>query len=321
MSSRVRTVLLVVALVSGLSLAVSTGAVPVEPGDLLSFDEDQDPAGDVRLYPATDDGNYSFVDPETGELYVDISSSNPDTNGEGVSANGVTYIETVFYVNYQSDESGAAEVWITHDGDTEAVQFTSADSVIMEQDSNITIAAGENVSIGLRIDTRNVDGSEPLIENMNIHAKVPEDSTADTDSDSGGLSAFTSNDDTEDEEQDDVEDEEQDDVEDEEQDDVEDEEQDDVEDEEQGDGSEGSEQNETESTDPSTDDDGESGGGSDTSEGDDSDDSDEQQTVEEAGGFGLSEGFGLTFSLGLAGLLLLLVTRVSRGSMGISRKP
>ncbi|WP_138006679.1 DUF1102 domain-containing protein [Halalkalirubrum salinum] len=176
MSRTVRSGFLILALLSGLSFAAATGAVSVGPGDLLPFDENQEPAGEVRLYPTTDN-SYSSIDEETGELVVDIGSSDR-ARGEGVNADGTTDIETVFYVNYESNESDPdpAAVWITHDGDTEAVQFVSENRTIMSEDSTVLVDAGENTSIGVRINTQEVEDSESLIDNMQIHAKVPEDS-------------------------------------------------------------------------------------------------------------------------------------------------
>jgi len=185
MSTMIRRVALVAAIVSGLTLAVATGAVPLGPGDQL-FSDEQGGDNFVTAFPGEGEhGNYSYYD-QNGEFVIDLSDGNPYVEGDGVNENGVTYLSEVFYLEYDGDD--AAHVWIELAQETAAVSFMVDGESIMSEETNVTLTEGEVVPIGMRIDTREDTAAVGLLDldSIIISATIPESPIETADDDAGG---------------------------------------------------------------------------------------------------------------------------------------
>lgn len=189
--SRLRTILAVVALVLAGSLALATGASVIGgPADTLADDR-------VAIQPADgSNGDYAYLDADD-ELVVDVSASNPNLDGEfsGVNVNSRAVIGDVFTITYTAGET--ADVWIDHD--VPGVSFVVADDsmaadsqpdyrLIEGDEGDVTLAPNESVSVGLVVDTTDLDAvAGTITENQfSIHATVTEpDEEGDTVDSSG----------------------------------------------------------------------------------------------------------------------------------------
>ncbi|MBP1923503.1 hypothetical protein J2751_002545 [Halorubrum alkaliphilum] len=189
--SRLRTILAVVALVLAGSLALATGASVIGgPADTLADDR-------VAIQPADgSNGDYAYLDADD-ELVVDVSASNPNLDGEfsGVNVNSRAVIGDVFTITYTAGET--ASVWIDHD--VPGVSFVVADDstaagsdpdyrLIEGDEGDVTLAPNESVSVGLVVDTTDLDAvAGTITENQfSIHATVTEpDEEGDTVDSSG----------------------------------------------------------------------------------------------------------------------------------------
>jgi len=177
--SRSRTVLAVVVLALAGSLALATGATVLDaPADTLADER-------VAIQPADgSNGDYAYLDADE-ELVVDVSASNPNLDDEfgGVNVNSRTVIGDVFTVTYTADET--ADVWIDHD--IRGVSFVVADDaaaggpdpgyrLIEGDEESVTLGPNESVSVGLVIDTTDLDAVAGTITetDFSIHATVTE---------------------------------------------------------------------------------------------------------------------------------------------------
>jgi hypothetical protein len=165
-TNRARVLTFAVALVVTVTLVFPSGAAPL-------FERQTDPVGSsVELAPSSDS---AYLD--DGELVVDISSSNPEMEAEGLNPNSVTTFDDVFRVQYTGSEY--ADVWLSHDAD--AVTFTVDGEPVESEANNVSLGPNESVAVGLAVDTR---GETPggLIDDITIHATVadaPSDRTRD----------------------------------------------------------------------------------------------------------------------------------------------
>jgi hypothetical protein len=163
-----RTVLLLVAIVAGATLLVSTGA-------FSSVGTDEVPDADIEMQPADGpNGDYALLN-GTDEIELLLTDANPDIEGEGVSENSVTPIDRVFTITYTGDEY--AEVWITDDADD--VRFfrgDTSDASIEGRANNVTLAPDETLTVGLLVDTRGEHDVESA-EQFTVNARLPEDTS------------------------------------------------------------------------------------------------------------------------------------------------
>ncbi len=173
LSSR-RTLLFVLICVLGGSLAVATGAT------VISTDADTLANDRVAIQPAPDTP-YASLD-EDGELVVDLTAASFE-NAEGLNVNAVTTFDDLFTIAYTADEF--AEVWLETDSDL--LTFTANGESIEGKSNNVTLGPNEAVSIGIAVDTRevNVVPGDVREEDFDVHARVknPEESSVETDGD------------------------------------------------------------------------------------------------------------------------------------------
>lgn len=173
MIKKLTILVLLITLLGGFTFATASSPLHPESVDQVS--------DSVSISPNND---YSYY--ENRDLVIDLSASNPNVEGDGVNANGVTTIPKIFNITYNGTEY--AHVWIEYDHD--AVTFTANGQPIHNESNNVTLAPGaESVPVGIRIDTtQDVSDTGVITEDdFTIHAKV-----AEPPEESGGSSAGTS---------------------------------------------------------------------------------------------------------------------------------
>lgn len=140
----------------------------------------------VHLAPA-DSANGDYARVEDGELVVDLTAANPNVDGEGVNADGVTRLSAVFEIQYNGSQY--AHVWITHGSDD--VTLTARGESIQSQADNVTLGPNESVTVGLVVDTRGSDPTDGLVDDMEVNALL-----ADPESESHANSLIGASDET-----------------------------------------------------------------------------------------------------------------------------
>jgi hypothetical protein len=156
----------VVLVLSAASLAVGTGASVLSgPTDPVSEE--------VTLSPAPGaNGDYAYL--ADGELVVDLTPANPNVDGDGLSAGGVTTLDDVFVIHYGGDRF--ARVWLTHDSD--AVTLRARGRPIQSESNAVVLDANRSTAVGLRVDT--TGSTDGLLEDVTVHGRLadPEDVAA-----------------------------------------------------------------------------------------------------------------------------------------------
>lgn len=160
---------------------VSGGAAIVGSGAFSSVDADRevnvDVSGDksafLKLKPAEGaNGDYATITDE-GLLAVEMSDENDQILGDGVNQNARTSFGDVFAITNQGTQE--VGIWIEHEA--EHVEFESNGSVLDDPDAPLVVEPGQEISVGLRTDTR---GTEPdvdrLLDGITIHASADEES-------------------------------------------------------------------------------------------------------------------------------------------------
>ncbi|MFC4542687.1 PGF-pre-PGF domain-containing protein [Halosolutus amylolyticus] len=155
-------------------MAIPTAAVTVF--DTNSQDRITD---DIVAEPSDGpNGAYAFVDNDTDELVVDLTASNDEVEGDGVSPDALTGVSDVFTLTYEGDEY--AEVWLEDDTD-DVTFYDGAGNSIEGQANNVTLHQNQTVHVGFSVDTRDLETIDPIIDSIEINARVPDD-----DGDGGG---------------------------------------------------------------------------------------------------------------------------------------
>lgn len=139
---------LVVVLAAAGALAVATAGAPFS--DQLGETEItlEQSAGPNGVYAVEDDG----------ELAIRITEARQELAADGVNPEGVTTIEDIFRI--VNAENQTAEVWI--ETDVEDVEFRTGTDSIEGPNNSMTLEAGEDVAVGLRIDTTGEDDVEQI---------------------------------------------------------------------------------------------------------------------------------------------------------------
>ncbi|MGM0397465.1 MAG: hypothetical protein ACQEQY_00595 [Halobacteriota archaeon] len=155
------------ALLAAVALLVPSAAtlfVPTQPADDLG--------NQVHLQPAPGE-NGAYASLADGDLVIDVSSSNPAGDVEGVNPGTVTHLENVFVVHYNGSEY--AEVWLTHEG--EGLTFTAAGQSVESRSTAITLGPNETAAVGLLVDTTDGNAVEQVDEfTVHTRAAAPESS-------------------------------------------------------------------------------------------------------------------------------------------------
>ncbi|OYR44316.1 CARDB domain-containing protein [Halorubrum sp. Ea8] len=169
-----RTLTLALLLVAAGSLAFATGAAVVND-DADTFAEDR-----LAVQPADEpNGRYAYLN-DDDEIAIDVSASNPnirDPSFDGVNVGATGTIDRVFSVTYTGDEY--AHVWIEYE--SENVTFVADGESIEGNESSVTLAPNETVTVGLAFDTRDATAGTQLgADEFRINATLaePKDATA-----------------------------------------------------------------------------------------------------------------------------------------------
>ncbi|MFP9060839.1 PGF-pre-PGF domain-containing protein [Natrialbaceae archaeon A-chndr2] len=156
-----------------LLVAIPTGATVLQ--DAITDESEDNLAGEIVAAPSeSENGAYAFVDNDTDELVVDLSASNDDVEGGGVSQAALTGVSNVFTLTYTGEDF--AQVWLEHDSNHVTFYDTSGDS-LEGQANNVTLEHNETVHVGFSVDTRESDleAGDMLIDSIEINAQVPEE--------------------------------------------------------------------------------------------------------------------------------------------------
>ena len=177
-----RTLTLALFLVAAGSLAFATGAAVVDgPADF--------PDDDLAVQPADGpNGRYAYLN-DDDEIATDVSASNPniqDPSFEGVNVGATGTIDEVFTITYTGEQF--ARVWIAYPN--ESVTFVADGESIEGNESSVTLAPNETVTIGLALDTRGATAGTRLGANeFSIEAELaePEDMADSSPGTAGGI--------------------------------------------------------------------------------------------------------------------------------------
>ncbi|WP_276270686.1 hypothetical protein [Haloarcula litorea] len=165
-----RTLLLLVAALAAAAVLVPTGAVPFEATGADTIEDD------LVVRPADGpNGDYAILNGDD-EIELLLTGANPYVDGEGINPDAVTPIPRVFTMTYTGD--GAAEVWLTDDAaDVRFFHGDDPDDSLEGRANSVVLAGGQQVAVGVRIDTRGEHDVEQA-ETFTIHAEGPDDGSS-----------------------------------------------------------------------------------------------------------------------------------------------
>ena len=172
---RRRVVFVGLVVVLAASLAVGTGADTVEYGEVET----------LEIEPQ---GEYVFENEEQSEIWIQVGGESGAVDGLGVNRNAVTDLGLVFTIeNVLTFGSGDGptemnSVTVRIRGDSDAITFYDASSdgsgSIGPDSDGVTLSPDDSVSVGMRVDTTDVeatDGETTLTEPITVVADVSDD--------------------------------------------------------------------------------------------------------------------------------------------------
>ena len=164
----------------GLVAVAALGATLVSTGAFVDTVEIKNTEDKIEMEPSGGP-NAVYAEDSDGEIELDLSASNQALAGEGINEETLTEIPNIFTVNYSTDvDDPPADVWFTTDAG-EGVEFVvGTDSVtsINGSDNKRTLQPGEEIHIGVIVDTRGEHDVESVSE-FTIHvAESTEDVTS-----------------------------------------------------------------------------------------------------------------------------------------------
>ncbi len=134
----------------------------VLPGD--SDDEANHLTESIVAYPAPgSNGAYALLDAD-GELTIDMTSENPQVDGDGVPPDALTGVDDVFRLENHGD--GEATVWIETDEEWLTL-YTETGPI--DEENAITLDPDEWVSVGFSVDSDEKSAGELLETTISIH--------------------------------------------------------------------------------------------------------------------------------------------------------
>lgn len=142
---RARLTAVVVLLAVGL---VATGASDPLPS----------PAASVELAPAAAASEYATFD-DSGQLRLDVTRLNAESR---------TRITSAFTITNTGPPN--ATVWLTDE--TDAVTFTTEETTVERQQNAVSLAPGESITVGVKIDVRD---TLPSLVEFDVNARVPDE--------------------------------------------------------------------------------------------------------------------------------------------------
>ncbi|WP_144799609.1 CARDB domain-containing protein [Halorubrum depositum] len=172
MSTAHRTLTLALLLVAATTLIFTTGAA------VIYSNADTVADGDLAVQSVDGpNGQYAYLN-DDHEIAIDVSAANPDlpTDFEGLNVGSTGQIAGIFQITYTGEQY--AHVWIEYD--SENVSFVADGESIEGNESSVTLAPNETVTVGLAFDTRDATvGTRLGADEFSIEAKLaePDDAT------------------------------------------------------------------------------------------------------------------------------------------------
>ena len=148
--------------------ATGAGVVPVEsddadsPGEIDTLDE----IDDLVAYPSPGtNGAYATLGAD-GRIAIDLTSNNPNVDGEGVPPEAFTGIDDVLRLEYTGDEQ--TTVWL--ESDEERITFYTDDGAIDGAEDAVTLGPDESVGVGFSVDSEGLSAGDRLVSSVTIRA-------------------------------------------------------------------------------------------------------------------------------------------------------
>ena len=136
---------------------------------------ESDRIGDAIELTPTDapNGGYATIDPETGELVLDLSEPTQllvqDRGGVGVNDGSLTRIDAVFSLAYlPGDDVDAARANVTITTNSSRVNFFIGDDPVHRLTENVTLSQGDRIEVGIEIDVRGAVADVESVETFTI---------------------------------------------------------------------------------------------------------------------------------------------------------
>ena len=146
--------------------ATGAGVVPFNS-------DDSDSPGEVDTLD-TIDGLVAYPSPEAngayatlgddGKIAIDLTSNNPNVDGEGVPPEAFTGIDDVFRLEYTGDEG--MTIWL--ETDEERITFYT-DTGTIDGDNPVTLEPDESIDVGFSVDSEELSAGEQLNTALQIH--------------------------------------------------------------------------------------------------------------------------------------------------------
>ncbi|MFT4891946.1 MAG: hypothetical protein ACI9YT_002884 [Halobacteriales archaeon] len=137
------------------------------------------PSENLVMEPADGpNGDYAVLNAED-EIELLLTDANPDVEGDGINAGGVTPIPRVFTITYTGDRS--AEVWITDDA--EDVRFFRGDDPendIEGAKDSVVLRPDETIAVGLLVDATDPDHDVEQANTFTVHARIADGASTTT---------------------------------------------------------------------------------------------------------------------------------------------
>jgi len=135
-----------------------------------------DPVADGVTVTTENSTNAEYVrTTETGDVAIDLSSTNPDLRGDGLNPDARTYVADAFRLRYDGDT--AATVWLT--SEAEGIEFRMNGRPLDASNNTVTLAPDESVPVGFVVDT--TGEISPSMAEFTVHARVMEGEEGPTD--------------------------------------------------------------------------------------------------------------------------------------------
>jgi len=132
----------------------------------------------VAIEPLSGANAGDYVDTDGDTIGINLDSDS-DASGEGVSQNAITQIEDLFRVVNQGSQPSSVYFEDSSDAVTFRVTQSTATSTTVSSgqtlegaDNSVELAVGEQVVVGMTIDTMNHDVSGDLLDNVTLYAEA-----------------------------------------------------------------------------------------------------------------------------------------------------
>ena len=148
--------------------ATGAGVVPFEsddtdqPGTVDTLEE----IDGLVAYPSPGaNGAYAALDAD-GQIAIDLTSNNPNVDGEGVPPEAFTGIDDVLRLEYTGDEQ--TTVWL--ESDEARITFYTDDGAIDGAEDAVTLGPGESIDVGFSVDSEGLSAGDRLVSSISIRA-------------------------------------------------------------------------------------------------------------------------------------------------------